>query len=50
MTVRQVSERTAVATVCDIAKREGYVTLYGSAIKVMEGKILVPSGVRSDLK
>ncbi len=45
MTARQVSERTAVATVCDSAKREGYMTLGSSAVKVMEGKILVPDGL-----
>jgi hypothetical protein len=38
----QVSERTVGTDVATTATREGYVTLYGVGLKVMEGRILVP--------
>ncbi|KAJ9607764.1 hypothetical protein H2200_007842 [Cladophialophora chaetospira] len=43
MSVKQVSDRTAMASVASNAKKEGYVTLYGSAVKVMDGRMLVPN-------
>ncbi|ETI22429.1 hypothetical protein G647_06504 [Cladophialophora carrionii CBS 160.54] len=42
MKVKQVSERTGGADVANSATREGYVTLCGAGVKVMEGRMLVP--------
>jgi hypothetical protein len=41
MKIKQVSKRTARADMATTATREGYVTLYGVGLKVMEGRILV---------
>ena len=48
MKVKQVSERTGVATVENTATVEGYVTVTASGVKVMEGKILVPGSIKVD--
>ncbi|EXJ58606.1 hypothetical protein A1O7_06033 [Cladophialophora yegresii CBS 114405] len=46
MKVKQVSARTGGAEVTNSATGEGYVTLYGTGVKVMEGCTLVPGCAR----